>query len=67
MKKFTLITLVALALASCAKTDDDMAQKMLTRINSLYELSTPSPYFATATLPPLKRARRLLWYGRTHR
>lgn len=37
MKKFTLITLVALALASCAKTDDDMAQKMLTRINSLYE------------------------------
>ena len=28
MKKFTLITLVALALASCAKTDDDMAQKM---------------------------------------
>lgn len=36
MKKFTLITLVALALASCAKTDD-MAQKMLTRINSLYE------------------------------
>lgn len=37
MKKFTLITLVALALASCAKTDDDMAQKMLARINSLYE------------------------------
>ena len=37
MKKLTLITLVALALASCAKTDDDMAQKMLTRINSLYE------------------------------
>ena len=37
MKKFTLITLVALALASCAKTDDDMAQEMLTRINSLYE------------------------------
>lgn len=37
MKKFTLITLVALALTSCAKTDDDMAQKMLTRINSLYE------------------------------
>lgn len=37
MKKFTLITLVALALVSCAKTDDDMAQKMLTRINSLYE------------------------------
>lgn len=37
MKKFTLITLVALVLASCAKTDDDMAQKMLTRINSLYE------------------------------
>lgn len=37
MKKFTLITLVALALASCAKTDNDMAQKMLARINSLYE------------------------------
>ena len=73
MKKFTLITLVALALASCAKTDDDMAQKMLTRINSLYESGNyraaldSITVLRDPTLPPLKRARRLLWYGRTHR
>ena len=37
MKKLTLITLIALALASCAKTDDEQAREMLTRIHTLYE------------------------------
>ena len=37
MKKLTLITLIALTLASCAKTDDELAREMLTRIHTLYE------------------------------
>ncbi len=37
MKKLTLITLIALTLASCAKTDDEQAREMLTRIHTLYE------------------------------
>ena len=37
MKKLTLITLIVLTLASCAKTDDEQAREMLTRIHTLYE------------------------------
>lgn len=37
MKKLTLFTLIALTLTSCAKTDDEMAREMLTRIQTLYE------------------------------
>ena len=37
MKKLTLFTLIALVLISCAKTDDEMAREMLTRIQTLYE------------------------------
>lgn len=37
MKKVTLFTLIALTLISCAKTDDEMAREMLTRIQTLYE------------------------------
>ena len=61
MKKLILITLIALTLASCAKTDDEQAREMLTRIHTLYESGNYRATLDSITLLRDRKEALVVW------